>query len=98
MPVGHINFPEGLQYSIAVGAHGRSIAGRAYDQAFRESLRICTEEEINNMSDGSFKLYRQKIFALDEGIHVHGTPEAIRTIDFLKSACGRSKDRRDSNA
>ena len=83
-----------MQYVIIVGSHGRIIA--KLDEAGNStgSMRICSEANINNMSDGSFDLYRKKVFAWATLIHEHGTPEAIRTIDFLRAACGRSRTTR----
>lgn len=52
-------------------------------------LRVLTEDQIAKMSDGSFRHYKRKVNAWRESVHNHGTPEAIRTIDYLYHACGR---------
>lgn len=57
-------------------------------------LRILTEAAIDDLGDGSFELYRQKIAAWNDRVHVGGTPEAIRAIDFLRHATKRSRQRR----
>ena len=64
------------------------------DGTKQQAMRVCSEEAIENMSDGSFKLYNKKVMAWRSLVHEHGTPQAIRTIDFLAAACGRSKRHR----
>jgi hypothetical protein len=80
-----------MQFVIVTGSHGRVLAELDSEgRPLKGSLRICNEEQIKNMSAGSLRLYRNKIQAWIELVHEHGTPEAIRTIDFLRAATTRA--------
>lgn len=83
-----------MQYLIITGSHGRVLVEQDSSGETTSTMRICSEDQINSMSAGSFKLYRNKVFEWRDAVHEHGTPEAIRTIDFLAAACGRSKRQR----
>jgi len=86
------------QYAIVHNSTGsRSIAYKNAAGKTIVTMRICSEEQINSMSHGSFKGYRSRIFDWSEAVHSCGTPEAIRTIDFLMNACKRSKTLRSRN-
>lgn len=82
-----------MQYTVHNFENGRKLVQQDPEGKI-STLRICTENQIDSMSSGSFKLYRQKISQWFNEVHLHGTPEAIRTIDFLKNACQRSKNKR----
>ena len=75
-----------MQYVITNGSHGRALAKLDDNGEPQGSIRICTQAQIQNMSAGSRRLYRKKILSWNEAVHQHGTPEAIRTIDYLRNA------------
>lgn len=60
------------------------------DEESTTTIRICTEAQIQNMSAGSLKLYRRKLRDWEDLVHKYGTPQAIRTMDFLVNACKRT--------
>ena len=62
---------------------------------FESSLRVLTEEKIQKMSEGGFKLYYNKVRSFlrrirreEDGI----TSEAFRALDYLRHACKRAKE------
>ena len=57
-------------------------------------MRVANEKVISNMNNGSLKIYRTKIMVWSDRVHTHGTPEAIRTIDYLKNTVHREYNAR----
>lgn len=59
------------------------------DHGPKTNLRILTEDEIRSMSRGSLNLYRRKALDIRPLVHQTGTPQAVRSIDYLFHATNR---------
>jgi hypothetical protein len=60
------------------------------DDGPKVNLRILTEDEIQNMSEGSLRLYRRKVQDIRPLIHNSGTPQSVKSIDYLFHATNRA--------
>jgi len=54
-----------------------------------ESIRICTKQQIQNMSQNSFRNYQEKVAIWNRNVQTHGSPEVIYTINWLQQTCNQ---------
>lgn len=62
-----------------------------------DRTRILTEEEIENMSKGSLRGYIKKIRTIRSGVHACGTPQAVKTVDYLWHTSQRAYNKYDDD-
>jgi hypothetical protein len=60
----------------------------------KKKIRIQTEEGIFKMSTGSLKMYKQKVIKHHGDIHNHGTPQAVKSVDYLRHTINRELSKR----